>query len=181
MVLLITGFAGGTFSALAGSGVDICSFSVLCLLFRVSEKVATPTSVVLMAINTCVGFFWRELMMEGGAEEEAWKYTAVCVPIVVFCAPLGSLISSHFHRLVLASFVYITDSVAFVTALILILMFPNGDPSRIIVVVCLVVFGFSFFGLLSVLGKKHSLKVLGKEIEAGKSTIELNHCCQVEL
>ena len=29
------------------------------LLFRVSEKVTTPTSVVLMAINTCVGFYWR--------------------------------------------------------------------------------------------------------------------------
>ncbi len=27
------------FSAVAGSGVDICSFSVLSLLFRVSEKV----------------------------------------------------------------------------------------------------------------------------------------------
>ena len=26
------------------SGIDICSFSVLTLLFRVSEKTATPTS-----------------------------------------------------------------------------------------------------------------------------------------
>ena len=59
------GFIGGMFSALAGSGVDICSFSVLCLLFRISEKVATPTSVVLMAINTCVGLYWRQLMTDG--------------------------------------------------------------------------------------------------------------------
>ena len=65
MLLLFLGVVGGTFSALAGSGVDICSFSVLCLLFRVSEKVATPTSVVLMAINTCVGFYWRQLMTDG--------------------------------------------------------------------------------------------------------------------
>ena len=100
IILIITGFFGGMFSALSGSGVDICSFSVLCLLFRVSEKVATPTSVVLMAINTCVGFFWRELMTEEGVSQEAWEYTAVCVPIVVFCAPFGSLIASHFHRLV---------------------------------------------------------------------------------
>ena len=34
----------------------------------------------------------------GGAEKEAWEYMAVCVPIVVFCAPIGSLIASHFHR-----------------------------------------------------------------------------------
>ena len=70
----ISGIVGGAFSALAGSGVDICSFSVLCLLFRVSEKVATPTSVVLMAINTCVGFFWRHLMTNGKClyAERAW-------------------------------------------------------------------------------------------------------------
>lgn len=55
LVLLFVGFLGGIFSAVAGSGVDICSFSVLSLLFRVSEKVSTPTSVVLMAINTVFG------------------------------------------------------------------------------------------------------------------------------
>ena len=55
IVLLFVGFLGGIFSAVAGSGVDICSFSVLSLLFRVSEKVSTPTSVVLMAINTVFG------------------------------------------------------------------------------------------------------------------------------
>ena len=77
IVLTLTGFLGGIFSAITGSGVDICSFSILSLLFRyikyftkkhiilikkiffvicrVSEKVSTPTSVVLMAINTCIG------------------------------------------------------------------------------------------------------------------------------
>merc|ERR1712151_503884 len=54
--LLGFGVLGGIFSAMSGSGIDICSFSALTLLFRVSEKVATPTSVVLMAINTSVGF-----------------------------------------------------------------------------------------------------------------------------
>ena len=34
----------------------------------------------------------------GGAEQEAWEYMAVCVPIVVLCAPMGSLIASYFHR-----------------------------------------------------------------------------------
>ena len=34
VVLLAVGFLGGIFSAIAGSGVDICSFSVLSLLFR---------------------------------------------------------------------------------------------------------------------------------------------------
>jgi hypothetical protein len=34
LVLIVTGFVGGIFTAVAGSGVDICSFSVLSLLFR---------------------------------------------------------------------------------------------------------------------------------------------------
>ena len=98
VVLVVTGFVGGCFTSIAGSGVDICSFSVLSLLFRVTEKVSTPTSVVLMAGNSLVGVFWREFMTEGGAEEEAWLYLAVCVPIVVLGAPTGSFLSSHFHR-----------------------------------------------------------------------------------
>ena len=59
------------------------------------------------------GFFWRDLMMTG-AEEEAWNFLAVCVPIVVFFAPFGSFLASHFHRQVLAALIYILDSIALV-------------------------------------------------------------------
>lgn len=66
LVLFVTGVFGGKIveelknshlnlgllSAFSGSGVDICSFSMLTLLFRVTEKVATPTSVILMFLNT---------------------------------------------------------------------------------------------------------------------------------
>ena len=38
-------------------------------------------------------------MTETGVEEEAWGYLAVCVPVVVVFAPLGSIVASHFHRL----------------------------------------------------------------------------------
>merc|ERR1711871_526224 len=65
------------------------------------------------------GFMCRQLAM-GGVEQEAWGYFAVCVPIVVFCAPLGSLIGSHLHRLVLAGFVIVTDVVQLVGALVIV-------------------------------------------------------------
>ena len=55
LCLCVAGFVGGIFSALCGCGVDIASFSLLCLLFRMNEKVAVPTAVVLMAINSFVG------------------------------------------------------------------------------------------------------------------------------
>jgi len=171
LVLLVTGFVGGIFSAFAGSGVDICSFSIICLLFRISEKVATPTSVVLMGINTCVGFYWRELMQDG-AEQEAWEYLAVCVPIVVFFAPMGSLIASHFHRQVLASLVYCLDIIALVTALIVIDMLPNGDPSRIILVVGFLVGGFVLFGIISLIGRKYE-KVMTEKMLKKENKVEV--------
>ena len=60
------------------------------------------------------------MMTETGVEPEAWDYLIVCVPIVVIFAPLGSIISSHFHRQALAFLIYILDTVALVTALVVI-------------------------------------------------------------
>mmetsp|Transcript_10656 Transcript_10656/g.15898 ORF Transcript_10656/g.15898 Transcript_10656/m.15898 type:complete len:105 (+) Transcript_10656:1098-1412(+) len=44
-LLLLQGFFGGILSALAGSGIDICTFTLLVLGFRITEKIGTPTSV----------------------------------------------------------------------------------------------------------------------------------------
>ena len=52
---------------------------------------------ILMAGNTLVAFFWREVMLQA-VSTEAWEYLAVCVPIVVIGAPCGSMLGSHFHR-----------------------------------------------------------------------------------
>ena len=52
--------------------------------------------------------------MLGGAEVDSWNYLAVCVPIVVLFAPFGSFMSSHFHRQVLASLIYVLDTIALV-------------------------------------------------------------------
>lgn len=105
-VLLFTGFCGGIFTSFAGSGADICMFSVLTLLFKVSEKVATPTSVILMAMTSLVGWFWRSLVTQT-MPLTSWEYLLVVMPVVVVGAPFGALIGTHFHRLVLASCVYI--------------------------------------------------------------------------
>merc|ERR1719483_1679277 len=149
-LLVVMGFLGGIFSAVAGSGVDICSFSVLTLLFRVSEKVATPNSIVLMAINASVGFYYRAMMTDTGIEPDAWGYLIVCIPVVVVFAPLGSLISSHFHRLVLASLVYILDAAALITALAVIPL----DTHLGIMSACFLGGGFVIFFLISTAGKR---------------------------
>uniref|UniRef100_A0A1I7Y3L5 Sulfite exporter TauE/SafE family protein n=1 Tax=Steinernema glaseri TaxID=37863 RepID=A0A1I7Y3L5_9BILA len=166
LVLLATGFIGGICTSFAGSGVDICSFSVLTLLFRVSEKVATPTSVVLMAVNTCVGFFWRQLMM-GDVSSLAWEYWSVSVPVVVVCAPLGSLLASHFHRLTLAAFVYILEVLAVIGYLL------TGPSLNMITTGTGIVFvAFVFFYLLMSLGNSVSQEVTQHRSKAILTTVE---------
>lgn len=171
-ILLLAGFVGGIFSAISGSGVDICSFSILTLLFRVSEKTATPTSVVLMAINTVVGFYWRQVIIKG-IDVEAYYYLAVCAPVVVFGAPVGSVIGSHFHRQVLATFVYITDTVALVTAFAIVPLSNYLIASSI----GIIFFGFAFFGAISYVGQRIMQKIpkeLAVEVEENYSLVDVS-------
>ena len=164
LVLLFTGFLGGCFSSFAGSGIDICSFAVLCLFFRVSEKVATPTSVVLMAINTCVGFFWRGLVMQE-ISVDAWEYLMVCIPIVVIGAPVGSLLGSHFHRLVLAFLVYAIDTAALIGAFAIV---PQTPLLAGVSVGIIVVF-FFFFILMTKAGSMLMERQLAKAAALGEA------------
>ncbi len=42
------------------------------------------------------------------------------VPVVCVFAPLGSIISSHFHRAVLAGLIYVVDIVQFIGAMVIV-------------------------------------------------------------
>jgi len=160
-VLVATGFLGGIFSSISGSGIDICSFACLTLLFRVTEKTATPTSIILMAINTVTGFLYRNYAMEG-VSKDAWGFFLVCAPIVCFGAPFGSLIGSYVHRLVLAWAIYITDTVQLVAAIIIVkpwlsLPVPEGHDTPVHLTAssaAIFVAGVVFFYLLQKCGEK---------------------------
>ena len=88
---------GGVLMCFAGCGLDICTYSVLILLFRVSEKVATPTAVTLMGVSSVFSSYWRTFVMYE-TSRDALLYVVGCIPIVVIGAPFGFLVGSHFHR-----------------------------------------------------------------------------------
>lgn len=62
-----------------------------------------------------LGLLWRQFMM-GGLEHESWVYASVIVPVVITMSPIGALISSYLHRQVIASFLYVLDTVAIVSS-----------------------------------------------------------------
>ena len=149
-ILLFFGFLGGAFTSFAGSGMDISIFMVLTLLFRISEKVATPTAVVLMATNSVFGVFWRGFIMQS-IEMETWEFLSVTGPIVVFMAPIGATIGSHFHRIVLAALVIGLDTAALIGGFVVV---RPLNPPLIGLSVGIIVGGLLSFVLMSYFGGK---------------------------
>ena len=97
-ILLVVGALGGVVSSLVGSGIDMICFSVLVLLFRVCESVATPTSVILMAVNSLAGVLLHLFVLDG-INEQVQAYWLAAVPVVVIGAPLGAFFCSRMHHL----------------------------------------------------------------------------------
>jgi uncharacterized membrane protein YfcA len=114
--LVGVGVVGGVLSAIFGNGVDICSFAFVTLKYRLSEKVATPTSVVLMAFNAVLGFALHALVLQD-MQLEAYRFWWVSIPVVVFGAPLGAYVVSRVPRLYIATLLYTVIAVQFVSAL----------------------------------------------------------------
>jgi uncharacterized membrane protein YfcA len=119
LLLFGTGVVGGIVSSITGSGLDITVFSLLVLRLRINEKVATPTSVVLMALNACVGFLWKG-GVRGDLAPEAWSYWWVCVPIVVLGAPIGARFIEFRSRLFVSGLLYTAIAIQTVAALLIV-------------------------------------------------------------
>lgn len=121
LALVGIGFLGGIVSGVTGSGLDLLIFSVVVLLFRLNETVATPTSVILMAVNALVGFAWKGFgFSEMPLSAEAWDYWLACVPVVVVGAPLGAVFISRCSRSVVVGLLFTSIAVQYVAALLLI-------------------------------------------------------------
>ena len=111
--------------------------------YHLSEKVATPTSVVIMAINTVIGFMLHFLVLHDFGPEEL-HYWLVCIPVVVWGAPLGAYFISRRTRHFIARFLYLIISAQFIGALLIIK--PSG--SLLIFTIAIFIFGILFFLLL---------------------------------
>ncbi len=96
-ILLVFGMIGGLISGLLGSGLEIIVFSVLVLLFRMCEKTATPTVIVMMVLTSWSGF----AMIVGAGQFVApvTHYWLAAVPIVVVGAPLGVYACARMSRM----------------------------------------------------------------------------------
>jgi uncharacterized protein len=117
--LLAVGFVGGCFSGVLGNGVDICSFAYVTMKYNLSEKVATPTSVILMASNAWVGNL-THLFILRDVQSAVIEYWLVCIPVVLLGAPFGAYVMSRVPRLAIAWLLYVIIIVQFIGAVVII-------------------------------------------------------------
>ena len=119
--LLLMGFIGGLFGSVVGVGIDIVVFSMMVLLFRVSEKVATPTSVILMAVNAIAGVGVYQGVL-GEMDERVFSYWMAAVPVVVIGAPIGAIACTYMSRSLIVKILIALISVELVSSLLIISM-----------------------------------------------------------
>lgn len=118
-ICVMAGLVGGMMSGLVGNGIDIICFSVMVLLFRLTEKVSTPTSVVLMAINSVVGFALH-VFVTGAFTPTVENYWLAAVPVVVVGAPVGAYCCTRMNNKAIALLLISLIVIELISSLILI-------------------------------------------------------------
>ncbi len=147
--IIFVGLIGGSLSALLGSGLDIFSFSYVTMRYHLSEKIATPTSVVIMAVNSVTGFIIHYFFIKDFGTQE-FSYWLVSIPVVVIGAPLGAYFIKKRTRGFVAGFLYLIILAQFIGALFIIR--PKGD--LLVFSAFVFFFGIFFFFGFAWLSKK---------------------------
>lgn len=114
--LMILGLIGGMISSIFGTGINIFSFCFMTIYYRINEKVAVPSSVIIMTIETLLGFFIHARVVKD-FQPQAFQMWLVCVPFVAFFAPLGSFVVNKVPRKMVATFLYVILIVQFFGAM----------------------------------------------------------------
>ena len=119
IILIGAGFLGGMMSGLVGNGIDIITFSIMVLLFKMNEKIATPTSVILMAINALVGFSVQIFILDG-LNPQVYAYWQAAIPVVIIGAPLGAIICSRLNRIIIVRTLLVLIAIELISSVLLI-------------------------------------------------------------
>lgn len=147
LIMFFAGLFGGVMTGLVGNGIDIVCFSVMVLLFRLSEKMATPTSVVLMAFNSLVGFALHVFVI-GDFTRQVESYWLAAVPVVVIGAPLGAYFCARLDNKAISSFLIALIFIELVSSLSLI---PLNANIASISFMCFVMFSIIYYQMSRVI------------------------------
>ncbi|MAT95923.1 MAG: permease [Anaerolineaceae bacterium] len=144
VIFVVLGVFGGMFAANVGSGIDVVTFIVLTLMFGVNEKISTPTTVIIMGLNSIVGFIFHSVVAQD-ISPDVWRYWLVAVPIVIVGAPLGAFVGSKVSREAIIIFLLSLIGIELMTTLWLV---PFTAVMWQVTIIATVAFGLCFAAML---------------------------------
>lgn len=118
-IIIVFGMVGGLASGLMGSGADLLAFCALAIYFRLSIRIATQVSVLMMTVNSLAGVGLQFLWLDNIPPLTAQLWYAA-VPVVIIGAPLGALVCKYISQKLLFIFVVVLVVTEVVTTLWLI-------------------------------------------------------------
>jgi len=142
--LIIFGFIGGGISSLFGTGINIFTFCFLVIYYKVNEKVATPSSIVIMTVETIAGFALHALIMRD-IVQQTYDMWLSCIPLVIFFAPLGTYLVHKISRQTFTTFLYLIFLIQYIGAMIVI----KPDIQKSALSLGIIIVGLLFFKYIS--------------------------------
>ncbi|SMF64178.1 Uncharacterized membrane protein YfcA [Alteromonadaceae bacterium Bs31] len=147
-LIIKAGLLGGVLSGCLGSGADLVGFCILALYFRLDLKLATQTSVILMAITSLLGvvlqgFVFTEL------DQDVKHLWLLAAPIVIIGAPLGAVFCRRVTTRSLLIFISTIVATEVISTLILVPINLSHTPYY---------FALTLFSLLLLLGLHRASK-----------------------
>jgi uncharacterized membrane protein YfcA len=124
IILIFAGLGGGVVSALVGTGENSVVFMVMVLLFRVNEKIVTPTTVVLATMVTIPGFLIHLFLLKDFTPA-VMGYWLAAIPVVVVMAPFGALVCSQMKRHSIVMLLLFLIALEFISTVVLIPLPPR--------------------------------------------------------
>lgn len=149
LLLVSFGFIGGIISAIFGTGINIFTFCLMVTYYKIDEKVATPSSILIMTIETLFGLFLHANVLSDFGRE-SFEMWLVCVPIVIFFAPLGSFVMNKLKSERIAQFLSVILFVQFLGAIFVLK--PNFYYS--LMSFSIIIIGYYIFEYVTRLGIK---------------------------
>ncbi len=121
LMVAATGALGGALSGVAGLGENTIMFVLLVLLFRVSEKIATPTTVVLLTAvsQACFLTHWLVTKDFHGVVFDYWLAAA---PVCAVGAPLGALLFTRMSIPRIRGLLFVLTSAEWLSTLLIVPM-----------------------------------------------------------
>jgi uncharacterized membrane protein YfcA len=109
---LVVGVIGGMTVSLTGVGIEMLTYTVLVLLYRMDLKAAIPTAVITTAATSLMGVALH--LMLGDIRAEVFYNWLAATPVVLLGAPIGAFLVSVISRVKTLYFVAVLCVLQFV-------------------------------------------------------------------